>query len=183
MEIAYYKQLTANPHFTLRNFASLIKRSVDDRTPYRYTEPIELGDTLYNVSFDPSRMRLLISFEDERGNKVERAIQVVQERSNLPNSGAYVYYFLCPRLGVKCRTIYRVGSYFWSRGTIKALYPLQMMSSHTRQISCRDEPYRQGGKRYYRGKLTPYGKRCNKYEEYSQRQISVMWNWLQRHRG
>lgn len=127
-------------------------------------------------------MELTISFEDEDGKKIERNIQVLEERSNLPSlSGSKVYYFICPRQGVKCRILYRVGSYFWSRRAFNAVYPVQMESRQGRQIRYREEPYRRNGKHYYRGKITPYGKRCIRFEQHEEGALEAMGKLLSRY--
>lgn len=163
--ITYYKQIQANPHFRLCNFAPLIKRAIEEGREMCYTQPLELGGVVYKISFDPTKMTLTIGWTED-GKKNERKVQVIKEKSNLPSlSGSYVYYFLCPSTGSRARVIYRVGSFFVCRRAIKAYYPLQMESRHNRTIHYREAPYRDHGKIYYRGKLTPYGKRCIRYEK------------------
>ena len=181
MEITYYKQIQANPHFTLRNFLPLIKKSMEDGVKYGYTTPVELGGVAYSISFEPQHMKLTIAWSED-GEKYSREIRVVQRESNLPScSGSYVYYFLCPRTLQQARVLYRVGSFFWSRRAFKAVYPLQMVSKHNRDIGAREEPYRRNGKEYYRGKLTPYGKRCIRYEKHEERQLQALQHFLSKY--
>ena len=183
--ITYYKQIGANPHFTMRNFAPLIRKGMEDGNTYHFKEPIELGGTLYSISFEAQRMRLSIRWTDEEsGEEREQIVTILKERSNLPSlSGSYVYYFVCPRTGNKARVLYRIGSHFWSRRAFKAVYPLQMESKHNRAISYREDPYRKNGKEYYRGKLTPYGKRCIRYEQHERQQLQAIQNFLSRFGG
>lgn len=178
--ITYYKQIQANPHFRLCNFAPLIKRAVEEGKEMCYTKPLELGGVGYKISFDPTKMTLTIGWTED-GEKSERKVQVIKEKSNLPSlSGSYVYYFLCPLTGSRARVIYRVGSYFACRRAIKAYYPLQMESRHSRTIHYREEPYRKNGKEYYRGKITPYGRRLQRYYEHEERVVAEMEKWISR---
>lgn len=164
MELTYFKQIQANPHFTLKNFSLLIKLGVAEQKEY-IARDILLGDILYSVSFNPKKMELSIEWIDEDDESYKREIQIVAKRSNLPSlSSSVVYYFICPQTGQKSRILYKVGSYFWSRRALKAVYPLQQMSRRNRLLAYREEPYRRHGKRNYRGKATPYGKRCTRYE-------------------
>ena len=55
-----------------------------------------------------------------------------------------------------------------------------MESRHSRAISYREEPYRKHGKEYYRGKLTPYGKRCIRYEVREQSIFGELEKFLER---
>ncbi len=89
--------------------------------------------------------------------------------SNLQKGG--FYYFVCPVTGRSCRKLYLVGSRFVSRFAFRALYEKQTQSSADRggiygyldAVSKLDaitqQPHR---KMYYRGQLTPYGRRVHK---------------------
>lgn len=180
--ITYYKNLNSNPHFTLRNFAPLIKGAIKEGKEMCYTKPLELGEVNYIISFEPKKMMFTIAWT-EKGEKYEYKVKVLQERSNLPSlSGSMVYYFVCPRTGQKARVIYRVGNYFWSRRALRTRYYLQTQSRSSRTTSYREDPYRKYGKEYYRGKLTPYGKRLLRYDEHEQKQVSELYNFLSRYK-
>lgn len=93
------------------------------------------------------------------------------KRSNLrPDGGDGYYYFVCPSTGVLCRKLYLVGGRFVSRRAFRAPYEAQTLSRKDREQrrAVRDlfdvddlvfQPYR---KEYYRGKLTPYGRKVDK---------------------
>ena len=180
MELTYYKTLKSNPHFSLKDLSPLIKRGVTEQKAY-IASGLPLGGLSYSFAFDPSTMELTIEWTDEDEETYKRKIQIVAERSNLPSlNGSVVYYFVCPRTGHKSRILYKVGSYFWSRRAFKAVYPQQMESRHSRAISYREEPYRKHGKEYYRGKLTPYGKRCIRYEVREQSIFGELEKFLER---
>lgn len=175
MEITYNSYLKANPHFTMRNLAVLIKKSIDEETPYRI-ENIELGGLKYTISFnpEPDEYKLQIKWVED-GETYKRDIYVRAERSNLPTlKDSYVYYFLCPRTGRKCRTLYKIGCYFWSRSSFRHHYSGQNQSHYDRVISAREEPYKRYGKKMYKGKLTPYGKRCMRYQIREDKSLEVM---------
>lgn len=89
--------------------------------------------------------------------------------SNL-NRGGY-YYFICPVTGRACRKLYLVGGRFVSRFAFRALYEKQTKSRAERSgllgyldtVEAADRvinaKYR---KETYRGKLTPFGRKCAK---------------------
>ena len=176
--ITYHKNLNSNPHFSLRNFAPHIKRAIKEGEEMYYTQPLELGGVGYTISFEPKEMIVKIGWTEE-GEKYEYKVKVLQERSNLPSlSGSMVYYFICPRTGQKARVIYRVGNYFWSRRALDARYYLQTLSRHSRTISHREDPHRKNGKEYYRGNLTPYGKRLKKYYDHEEQVVEELSKFL-----
>ena len=105
-----------------------------------------------------------------RGTTVEVPVALRFKASNLkPNTG--YYYFVCPDTGQPCRKLYLVEGKFVSRAAFRPLYEQQTLSRQARQDgnawlfgyakleNLLAEKYR----RYtYRGKLTPYGRRCEK---------------------
>lgn len=172
MRATYYRHINSNPHFRMReDFLSLIKYGITEDEDCKYSEPLKLGGIEYTVSFSPLLMRLELAWTED-GEQFSRDIYVKREQSNLPSCReSSVYYLLCPLTGRKCRKIYRIGSYFCSRKAFRHVYPQQMESRLYRDISYRDEPFKRYGKEYYKGKLTPYGKRVSKYLEYEERWI------------
>lgn len=163
MELTYYKNLKSNPHISIKVLSPLIKRGVREQKAY-IASGLYIGELSYSFAFDPSTMALTIEWREEN-DTYKRKIRIESERSNLPSlRDSLVYFFICPQTGHKSRILYKVGSFFWCRRAFRAVYPQQMESRRNRAISYRDEPYRKYGKKYYRGKLTPYGVRCQRYE-------------------
>lgn len=177
MNIIYYKTLKSNPYFSLKDVSILIKKGVIEEKISK-TRTVYLGGMPYRFSFNPSIMTLTIEWEDEAIYRQD--IHIIAESSNLPSqSSSNVYYFVCPGTGLKCRTLYKIGSYFLSRRAFYAIYPQQMKSKRKRIISYREKPYRKNGKEYYRGKLTPYGKRCIRYENRENRLYEELEKYLE----
>lgn len=176
----YYTNIKANPHFTLKDVSPLLKFALQRQEAYSLKDGMEIGDITYSVGFNPLEWAFTLKWEEE-GRRYEQNIYVVGEPSNIRSlSGTFVYYFLCPRTGVKCRTLYKIGGRgFYSRKALpKALYPIQKESKALRYIRHGyDEPYRRHGKEYYRGKLTPYGKKCQRYEVAVERSEEDLITW------
>lgn len=178
----YFLQINANPHFTLRYVSPLLKRALKEQQPTEGTG-MKLGGITYSVGFDPQRMRLALRWE-ESGERHEQSIEIVAEPSNIRSlSGSYVYYFLCPLTGTKCRILYKMeeGGFCSRKALPRALYPLQIESKKWRYMNYppeEKEPYRRQGKRHYRGKPTPYGKRCQRWEAAKDRQHEAFINGI-----
>ena len=175
----YYKNLKANRSIKISNFVPLFKLAKEKR------KTIELDDVqLYicgvrtKISFDPFEYELKFTFKSNEGEEITRTIDIVEETSNLPNSKGKIYYFLCPRSWKKCRILYKINTHFWSRRGFKAYYPQQMDSKILREVTPKKEPFRKYGKEYYRGKLTPYGKRCERFYEYENKRASKFMEYV-----
>ena len=93
-------------------------------------------------------------------------IGVVEHKSNLGIEGSY-FYFVCPSTSRLCRNLYLYNGVFVSRFAIPgAIYESQeYQSSLSRAMSAlfdSEKEIKRYGKEYYRGKITPYGKRLEK---------------------
>jgi hypothetical protein len=124
------------------------------------------GYTLYltvEARAEDGKLALSLSWEDE-GEQHSQTIPIVRRESNLIQ-GSFVYYFLCP-FGYKAKKLFYIGGRWRSRRSFHHRYSEQNLSRQQRERSrySRKEPYRKNGKEYYRRKLTPYGKRCKRYE-------------------
>lgn len=181
----YYTQINANPHFSLRFVSSLIKQAIRDKTYYEAVDGMELGDITYSVGFDPEKRELTLRWR-ERGREHRQRIGITSKPCNIRSlSEAVVYYFLCPETQTKCRVLYKmIGGGFCGRKALpKALYPLQMKSHINRYLHYppdSKEPYRRNGKEHYRGKLTPYGRRCQRWEAAKDRQDETFYNCIKK---
>lgn len=169
MRRTYYTILHQNPQIRLCWFVPLIKRAQSTGKSVTTKEAIPLNGLDYTLYFVPKvtagadgEITLYLSWEDD-GEQHRQQITILQEESNLV-AGSFVYYFLCPH-GYKCKKLFYIGNRFRSRRSFRHSYGRQRQSHHQRAISPYPEPYRDYGKRYYRGELTPYGKRCLRYEE------------------
>lgn len=94
---------------------------------------------------------------------------IIVERAANIGSGV-VRFFECPISGHLCRKLYLYGDMFVSRRVMRgAMYRSQVNSKLDRMMPSgwgTDDfiPYKRYGKMYYRGRLTPYGKRIKRYE-------------------
>lgn len=176
----YHKQINANPHFTLRLVSPLLKAATQKQRIIELNDIMELGDIVYTIGFNPQNMKLTLRW-NEYGETYQQSIRVVAEPSNIRSlSGIYVYYFICPQTGTKCRILYKMdyGGFCGRKALQKALYPIQMLSKKFRYIHYPTEekqPYRKYGKEYYRGKLTPYGRKCKIFERALYRQEQTLY--------
>lgn len=110
------------------------------------------------ITYNPAKDVLLIRTEDG----IKR-VQLIEAESNLGKGK--VLYFLCPRTGKRCRTLYSDGEVVLSRYAFKHTYSRRRLSHIDREIIPTADPYRSRGKMHYRGKLTPYGKRVLKWDK------------------
>ena len=167
----YYRYLHDNQRIDLYGFLPMIKRAVETGEGVTTETEIPLynryGEDLYYrpiVTIEEGRIYLSLEWVDG-GEERSQRIEILKQESNLV-SGSYLYYFLCP-FGYRCKQLYYIGGEFRSRRSFKYYYPSQAKSKAQRERSVlsEDEPYRRYGKTHYKGKITPYGKRCKRYEE------------------
>lgn len=184
MRTQYYYSLHQNPLIRLCWFLPLIKRAVATGVGVTTKEPIPLNGLDYTLYFTPEvktgadgLITLSLRWEDE-GESYTQHIPIIQEESNLV-SGAYVYYFLCP-FGYKSKKLFYIANKFRSSRAFRHRYYTQKKSRHQRETGylSQDEPYRRYGKMYYRDKVTPYGKRCIRYEDRQERGLEALSGFL-----
>lgn len=158
MSLMYYSTLENNPAVTMKDFSKYIRRAAEDGI--RNTVRLTIDGMVFELHF--GECGFSVEWIEE-GVLHQQHIEVRKEKSNLI-PGTFVYYFICPLCNLKCRKLYFVGEGFLSRRAIDAHYSSQNRSHYQRTIYAREEPYRPYGKKEYRGRLTPYGLRCMKYE-------------------
>ena len=171
MRNEYYTRIHLNPHIRLNWFLPMIRRAEATGERLRTAEPVPLRGLDYTLLLSPEiwrewkgRLTLLLRWEDD-GETHEQRVPITGEGSNLVE-GSLVYYFMDGR-GHKCRKLWYIGGRWRSRETFRHTYGSRSLSRNQRATRgfSEDEPYKPYGKRLYRGRLTPYGKRCNKYED------------------
>lgn len=115
-------------------------------------------------------------YTEERGYK--QRINFLREESNLGKG--YVYYFLCPVVGRKCRKLYitekcLVSRYAFSKTTYNKRRESKKWRELDKLLKRGDNfPYRKYGKREYRGKLTPYGEKLLKFYENTEKETAAL---------
>lgn len=99
------------------------------------------------------------------GQPIQYRVELVQVASNLGRGGG-VWYFVCPRSGQRCRTLYWKGGYFVGRQALAGmLYRSQLQSKAEQAFSRPFKPIirlskmqawlsKPNVRRYYRGKPT-----------------------------
>lgn len=166
----YYINLYSNPYIRLKWFLPLIKKIATTKKAYSLTDAITIRgmDYYFKLSvrgyMDGGIIYLTLIWEDQ-GSEYNQKIRVLEERSNLI-PGSSVYFFLCP-YGFKSKVLFYIGNLFQSRRAFKHHYHSQNQSKRQRinGYFSVDSPIKPYGKVYYKGRLTPYGKRCLRYEE------------------
>lgn len=188
MSNEYYPNIRFNFYLEVKRFAKLLDAVADRRTAidgfvetYRDIDGVSRRIT---YAIDATKMDagagllyLIPSWTDsETGKSLKQRIAVEQQESHLI-AGAHVYYFLCPVSYQRCKKLYLICNGFRCRKTFRHYYP-QQHQSHRDRIRTYDEdaPYRAYGKQYYRGKLTPYGKRVQRWEEKEDRSFTQLLN-------
>jgi len=105
-----------------------------------------------------------------RDENVDTTLTLRYKGSNLNNGTGY-YYFVCPVTGLSCRKLYLVNGRFVSRAAFRPLYRKQTESRTRRSgglalLDALADLEALEGEKYrrftYRGKLTPYGKKCER---------------------
>lgn len=137
--------------------------------PLRYADAFgDVDEREYHLVYKHGETpRMELSWVDENERSQRETIFFKSKPSNLGDG--ITYYFVCPRTGALCRRLYFTDRYITSRnGFRKPLY-LSQARSHKQRDLFPTEPYRENGKMYYRGKLTPYGKRVERYEQKMER--------------
>lgn len=193
----YYTDLWSNPRITLRLFAVLIREAAarGEAVTARASkgEPIATirGYDGYTLSFtgievrpdpDPDFNLLYLSLKwEDDGEAYRQTIDVLAEESNLIR-GSKVYYFICPNSGAKSRQLYYIGNRWISRRSFRHRYGYQNRSRQQRELDLYDreerEPVRPYGKAYYRGKLTPYGKRLERWNKKQERGAEALLDFI-----
>lgn len=154
--------------FRLR-VSDFVKAGCMDR-PQRYGT-IELSRPVGRVTgiafrVDLVAMRLTLTATVKSGNQVVTEIGLIQRPTNLGIGKMWL--FDCPITHTPCRVLYCIDGQFGSRSAIdRPRYRQQRQGRKGRFLSRyhRPEPTRANGKPTYRGKLTPYGKRVQRYKE------------------
>lgn len=121
--------------------------------------------------FYPESMELRFIVINEEGKKTIQTIRVTEAESNLMN-GSKVYYFVC--MGYRCRTMYTEGERLYPRASFKHIYDRQKMSRLQRDLSPLREPYKKYGKMYYLDRITPYGRRVERFKRHEDKGLSAL---------
>ena len=138
------------PRIQLSDIKELIRRQTG--TNQKLMQLITLNNIEYRITVSIESKDVVFRWKFKDKDK-EVKVKLKTEPSNLGNG--IVWYFLCPYTGHKCRKLFIDGNVVASRYAFAHVYN-QSRESNRKNI---DRKY---GKQFYRGLLTPYGKRLRK---------------------
>lgn len=129
------------------------------------------GDNQSSIraKMDNARMVLSLKYMVNNEKIMQYDVAIIEKAANLGKG--VVRFFLCPITHKPCRKLYLYGDRFVSRRAMRnVMYRDQTESKIARLIpfgmdNGAKNPQRRYGKPYYRGKITPYGKRLERYEK------------------
>lgn len=135
----------------------------------------------YTARYYPNTEGGLLSLAwSYEGKEREERIRIERRGSNLMKSSS-VYYFICPYCGKAGRLLFTNFERVFGRRAFRHSYKAQTLSRKDRVLASLwsgGESGRKGGKEYYRGSLTPYGKRLEKHIRNQERALTVLYNDL-----
>ena len=127
------------------------------------------GKVSVRVIVDNINSKVLLFYTVNHKEDIKYIIPLIVKPANIGKG--VVRYFECPISHALCRILYLCNGTFVSRKVLKSyLYESQRRSKQGRLMprGCLSPdfiPYKRFGKRMYRGELTPYGKRIERYEK------------------
>lgn len=156
----------------MRDISPILKAALKERKSIVVDDAITLDGIHYSIGFDPQHDNFTFRWEED-GEQRSQSIRVVAKQCNLLMR-ARLYYFVCPITSARCIYLYKAigGGFFSIKAMPNARYPMQMLSPKQRRLHSPPEeeaPYKHYGKRIYRLKLTPYGRKCKRYEQAQER--------------
>ncbi len=179
----YYKDISQNARIRVRAFVPLIE-AVYKSGGAMAAKPLVVKGVNYSLEIEriigikdkQGEVKIYLFWRDD-GEKHLQEIGIVREESHLVR-GSYVYYFLYGRY--KSKKLYYIGNEFKSREVFSHRYTTQNQSERQRTLHWLgvDSPYRRNGKEYYRDRLTPYGRKCERYDTNELKAYKRVYEWL-----
>ena len=140
------------------------------------------GQSSIRIKVDNINNVMWLEYVVDGERHMKYRVSIIVREANIGKG--VVRFFECPRSYHLCRKLYLYGGMFVSRRAMSgAMYRSQTKSKLERAAhnGCLREdfvPYKRYGKLYYRGRLTPYGKRIKRYEGIVERCSVRMMAWL-----
>ena len=140
------------------------------------------GQSTIRVKVDNINMVMSLDYVVDGARRMKYDVAIIEREANIGKG--VVRFFLCPKTNKPCRKLYLHGDMFVSRKAINgAMYRNQTKSKWDRALynGCLREgfvPYKRYGKPYYRGKITPYGKRIQRLQNIVDRAEAMLFDWL-----
>lgn len=126
----------------------------------------------YKVYYEPQSPLIILIWHDD-GEKIAE-IRMRKAPSNLGLNS--VLYFVCPYTGRSCRKLFTDGSKFFSMYALINGYTYSSRNDSRKgriiRKAMKEPPVTTNRKLYYRGKLTPFGKRVTKYYRESEENMN-----------
>lgn len=133
------------------------------------------GKSSIRVKVDNLKMVMSLDYVVNGKTPMRYDVRIATRTANIGRG--VIRYFICPKTNSRCRNLYLHGGVFVSRKAISgAMYQTQIESKQMRlwrQLLIEPER-RKYGKEFYRGKLTPYGKRLRRNDKYWQRHDRIL---------
>jgi len=145
------------------------------------------GNTVASVGFRTNLLGTVpfaVLTYNYEGSPVRTNITLRFKPSNLKEGTGY-YYFVCPVTGLSCRNLYLVGGEFISRVAFRPLYRQQTETHSKSNVSLdavraltkyEDLVTAKYRRLTYRGNLTPYGRKVEKYERRARAITNFAWH-------
>lgn len=133
------------------------------------------GQSSIRVKVDNIKMVMSLDYVVDGTKSMQYDVKIVTRTANIGRG--VVRYFICPETNSLCRKLYLHRGVFVSRKAMSgAMYQTQVDSKAMRfwRQLLNEPKERKYGKEYYRGKLTPYGKRLRRYEKYWQQHDRIL---------
>ena len=124
-------ELDRLPRFTLRDLRELLSSGLKDEKTKKVNA--SLDGRRYVIIFRPLEYEVNFLWGDDEGQGRHQRIYIIGERSNL-KSESYVWYFVCPHTGKKCRTLYTDGKVITSRNAFRHTYSSRNKSHKWREM-------------------------------------------------
>lgn len=134
------------------------------------------------ITVDNINNVVMLDYVVDGERHLKYTVFIYTQAANIGNG--VVRFFDCPITHELCRKLYLHGDMFVSRKAMKGvLYRCQAASKHERAMPsgwASDDfiPFRRYGKTHYRGKLTPYGKRIERYQNIVNRCETMATDWI-----
>lgn len=146
----------------LSDFRKIIRTA--RATEKRMGTQFSLCGISYKAYFLPDMMMLILNWKIGEEEKVQK-IYLREAQSNLGLNP--VLYFVCPFSGKSCRKLFTDGRKFFSMHALTDGFTYQDRNASRRDRllskGLKEPPESTNRKPYYRGELTPYGKKLLRY--------------------
>lgn len=179
------------PRFELKNFKVLFQKAEEIRKiegqhkretllslfPKYVSGTIKRNGTPFSITAEADgnlNIGALFFRWEKNGEEYSYRVELLREPSNLGRGE--VVYFLCPFTKRKCRKLYTDGKVIASRWSFPHTYSQRNDSHKVRDLKAilkaTEPPEGKNRRTHYKGKLTPYGRKLEKFYSTSGKDLS-----------